>query len=218
MTQQARCRRHGSVLDFSTDNIGRLVEWCEKCDRARRSLCIDCGHPAQHKRCGLCNRLFINLRVNSKRARICRLKGCGAPVRIGSKRYYCTPEHSREAKLQQYTRRYATNREFRERCRRRRERWRASAAGLRSYYKGKKNGRLLRTWGYKTREDYLRAQAKANNHHDRKEKRRAWALANQRRFNEHDRPVCATCGVLVEWSGCGRPRKYCPPCHPWRKS
>jgi hypothetical protein len=171
MTQQARCRRHGSLLDFSTDD-GRLVEWCEKCDRARRGLCIDCGKSTPRKRCESCKRLRINLRVNSRRARTCWLRGCQEPVRTGQ----------------------------------------------RAYRKAKRNGRLSGTWGYKTREDYLRAMVKANNHQERKEKRRAWALANQRRFNEHERLLCATRGVLIEWNGSGRPRKYCPPCHPWRKS
>lgn len=214
----ARCPRHHCIINFTTRE-GYLVEiGCVKCVRRQRQECLDgCGaHVGRRWRCPRCQTLHRNHVANLQRRRTCRFKPCKALVVIGSKRQYCCDDHQRLAKNAAYIKRYWKNPAFRAHRLESKTAWRASPAGRVSYLKTKRKGQISRTWGFKSRELYLAAM-KAQNL-KRVDAHRAWSHEHQCRFDDENRPRCATCGDVVPWSGLGRPRKYCPPCHPWRKS
>ena len=212
------CKQHRSPLSFATNGRGDVTAWCEKCERQAAGRCIDCGAPRldvskwDNLRCRTCYRERENNIIGRKRARTCRGPGCDAPVTPRSKRQYCSDKCQRAKKAKQRRDKIASSPALQERERRRKIAWRKSPNGRRSYVRHKRKGRLDGTQGYPTREAYLAAMKQQNA--KRIEAHRAWARDNQRRYSEENPPRCATCNDVVPWNGRGRPRKYCPPCHP----
>lgn len=212
----ARCPVHGVQVELTTDRHGNLVERCEHCARRKAGRCVACGGPVigQAVRCPSCNQAHRNRRANRRRARYCRQ--CGAPVTPGSKRQYCDEQCRRAGRNARARQRYWQREDWRKRKLAVKAAWRDSPAGRRSYVKQKRKGRLTGRQGYPSREAYLAAMREINAR--RREYCRAWAHEHQTRYvGKGEQPTCATCGAVVPWSGRGRPRKYCPPCHPWRR-
>lgn len=221
MRQHATCATHGAILTFETVN-GRLLERCHQCERFAARHCIECGtdiaqRGAQAKRCLSCYRLRRQFANNATRARTCLLPACKAAVAIGSKRRYCCDKCSRLARNALDRQRWKQNAPFRTKRLAKKTKWRQTDQGRASHYRSKRKGRLDGTWGYPSREAYLAAQREHNADPERLHKRRQWAHDRQTKYGSHTLPTCATCGTVIKWNGVGLPRKYCPPCHPWRK-
>ncbi len=220
MIDVPRCPKHGTRLLLEVDAIGQLVSHCTACQRRRAHQCIDCGRQlaTQAHRCPSCMKTHKNALANRTRARYCR--NCGGPVKPGSKRQYCCDDCFRTAKNRRYVERYhkPENAEKVEARNARKRTWFRTTAGILSRHRSQAKGRISGTWGYPTREAYLAAMAEQNARPHRVERHREWAHLNQTRYaGTGEVPRCATCGCEVPWDGRGRPRKYCPPHHPWRK-
>jgi hypothetical protein len=131
-TAFCRCR---APLRFITDALGRTLTICDRCDRRRRRVCVDCERPVQ--------------RVNPKKPWPWRCEAHrAAKARASSERYNASHLHVRR----RWSKRHRAARLASER------KWRAKnplkVAAM------KRAGRLKGSWGYKDRDTYLAARAR----------------------------------------------------------